>query len=108
MNALATLPRSDAPTLDVLESEPSAKQLAPRCNIPIDLENWKSLSEEIQLDLQWFHQHILDRGLTNQDAAKALGYDYSAVFRVLKGTYEGNWQNVVERIRSYRRVVRER
>ncbi|MBC8094354.1 MAG: AAA family ATPase [Akkermansiaceae bacterium] len=79
-----------------------------RINIPLNLENWRALDQETQNELLWFHQHALDQKLTLKDCGAALGYDGSTVFRVLKGTYEGSWKNVVEAIRSYRKLVLNR
>ena len=75
-----------------------------RINIPLNLDNWKDLPEDVQGDLLWFHQHSLDGGMSLQDCAEALNYDTSTVFRVLKGTYEGSWANICRAIRSYRRL----
>lgn len=79
-----------------------------RINIPLNLENWKHLDPAVQQDLLWFHQHALDARLTWDECCEALGYDRSTVFRVLKGTYEGSWKNIVKAIESYRKIVETR
>ncbi len=79
-----------------------------RINIPINLENLRHIEEATQNELLWFHQHALDEALTLKGCAEALGYDTSTVFRVLKGTYEGSWPNVVKAIASYRRLHADR
>lgn len=79
-----------------------------RINIPLNLENWRHLEQPVQDDLLWFHQHCLDQELTLDQAAQALNYDKSTLFRVLKGTYEGSWKNVVDRIRSYKKIASDR
>jgi DNA transposition AAA+ family ATPase len=79
-----------------------------RINIPLNLENWKGLPEETSGELLWFHQHVLDAKLGWKECESALNYDKSTVFRVLKGTYEGNWQKIVEAIRSYRKLQEQR
>lgn len=79
-----------------------------RVNIPLNLENWRSLDEATQKQLLWFHQHALDERLSLKDAAEALGYDASTIFRVLKGTYEGSWSNVCKAINSYQRIAENR
>jgi len=99
--------RGTTPTAGI-DREPSAAQLNPHCNVPINLENWDKLEEKVREDLTWFHQHIIDEGLTNEEAAKALNYDWTTVFRALKGTYEGNWENVRQRILKYRAIWRDR
>lgn len=91
-----------------LDREADASARNPRCNIPINLDNWKDLPEDTVADLTWFHQHIIDLGLTNAEAAKALDYDFTVVYRALKGTYEGNWENIRKAIDRYRRDFRER
>jgi DNA transposition AAA+ family ATPase len=75
-----------------------------RINIPLNLENWKDQSDDIQSVLLWFHQHALDNKLSLADAAEALNYDQSTVFRILKGTYEGSWTNIAKAIQSYRKL----
>jgi DNA transposition AAA+ family ATPase len=79
-----------------------------RINIPLNLDNWKALPAEVQEGLLWFHQHLLDQKLSIAEAGEALNYDASTVFRVLKGTYEGSWKNVLGAIHSYRRVAENR
>jgi hypothetical protein len=79
-----------------------------RINVPLNLENWKGLPEELQRELLWFHQHTLDERLQWQDVCDALNYDRSTVFRILKGTYEGSWSNVLKSIRGYRRLTEKR
>lgn len=79
-----------------------------RINVPLNLGNWKNLALDIQENLVWFHQHILDEKLKWTDAADAIGYDQSTVFRVLKGTYEGSWKNICNRIASYKKIAETR
>lgn len=79
-----------------------------RINVPLNLDNWKELSPELQRELIWFHQHALDEKLSWQDVTEALNYDRSTVFRILKGTYEGSWQNVQRALISYRRLAEKR
>lgn len=79
-----------------------------RLNIPLNLENWKHLNPEHQEDLLWFHQHCLDARLSLKEAAQALCYDQSTVFRCLKGTYAGNYANVVAAIGGYRKIQADR
>jgi DNA transposition AAA+ family ATPase len=79
-----------------------------RINIPLNLENWKGLPAEISNELLWFHQFVLDQKLDWKEAASALGYDRSTVFRALKGTYEGAWPKIVDAIRSFRKLTEQR
>lgn len=79
-----------------------------RINIPVNVSNWKSLQEDVQDQLLWFHQHLLDNGLNWDDACEAVGYDRSTIFRWLKGTYEGSWGNAVKAIKTYRRIMEQR
>jgi DNA transposition AAA+ family ATPase len=89
-------------------TQAEAQSAHSRINIPLNLDNWRHLPEPQQELLLWFHQYCLDTKLTRDDAAEALNYDFTTVFRVLKGTYEGNWDNVCDRIRSYKRLALER
>lgn len=79
-----------------------------RVNVPLNLDCWKSLPEEVKEQLLWFHQHVLDQRLSWTDATEAVGYDRSTVFRWLKGTYEGSWKNAVTAIKGYRRIMDHR
>jgi DNA transposition AAA+ family ATPase len=73
-----------------------------RINIPLNLDNWKHLPEDVVSDLLWFHQWILNHNIGWKEAEQAIAYDKSTIFRVLKGTYEGNWSKVVVAIQKYR------
>jgi DNA transposition AAA+ family ATPase len=79
-----------------------------RINIPLSLDNWKGLSPEVQNELLWFHQHCLDEGLGQKEACEAVGYDWTTVYRVLKGIYDGAYDNFIKRVRSYRRLAEQR
>ena len=79
-----------------------------RLNIPLNLDAWKSLPLDVRDLLTWFHQYALDQGMSLKDAAEAMDYDTSTVFRILKGTYEGSWPNVSKAIASYRKIALER
>lgn len=80
-----------------------------RVNIPLNLSNWKERPQAEQDELLWFHQHILDEELGWDDACKALGYDRTTIYRLLKGLYEADsWSKPIAAIRSYRRLVDQR
>lgn len=87
------------------EAEASSAHAA--INIPINLENWAKIPQEITDDLLWYHQHLLAEKIGWDDIKRTIGYDRSTVFRVLKGTYEGSWQNIAERIRDYRKSLQQ-
>lgn len=99
VNRVDLISKSDAAT---------ASSAHARLNIPLNLDNWKSLEPELVNDLTWFHQHCLDERLSLKEAGQAINYDGSTVFKVLKGIYEGNWANVQKGIASYRRITQER
>jgi len=88
--------------------EAKASSNGARINIPMNLHNWNGYPEEVRGLLMWFHQHVLDKCMTLADAGKAIQYDGSTVFRVLKGTYEGSIEKVTEAIESYKRIAEER
>ena len=93
------------PAAATTEEATDAPPAPARLNIPFNLDNWKALPAELVEKLAWFHQHALDQGISLKECGQALGYDGSVVFRALKGTYEGNWENVAGSISSYRRVA---
>ena len=88
--------------------EAKASSNGSRINIPLNLHNWNGYPEDARGLLMWFHQHVLDAGLTLADAGKAIQYDGSTVFRVLKGTFEGSMEKVTAAIESYKRIAEER
>jgi DNA transposition AAA+ family ATPase len=94
------------PSASALQAEASSAHA--RINIPLNLENWKHIAPEIQTELLWFHQYILDHNLGWKAAEDATGYDQSTIFRVLKGTYTGSWQKIVDSIKSFRRISEKR
>ena len=96
--------------VDVIDvsTQAEAASAHSRINVPLNLENWKSLEEPLQQQLLWFHQHLLDEGMDWQAACQALNYDRSTIFRVLKGTYVGSWGNILKSIKSYRRIAEKR
>lgn len=80
-----------------------------RINLPLDLAVWKSRPESEVQELTWFHQHVLDQGMSWDEAAEAIGYDRSTVFRLLKGTYAAeDWSKPLAKITSYRRLAHQR
>jgi DNA transposition AAA+ family ATPase len=88
--------------------EAKASSHGSRINIPLNLHNWNGYPAEARGLLLWFHQHVLDAGMTLADAGKAIQYDGSTVFRVLKGQYEGSMEKVTAAIESYKRIAEER
>lgn len=100
-------PRTPVPIDRSLQAEASSANA--RINIPLNLNNWKQRPDAEQQELLWFHQHILDEQLGWDAACKALGYDRTTVYRVLKGIYEAeSWQKPITAIRSYRKLVESR
>ena len=79
-----------------------------RINIPLNLKNFDVYDERFHAPLLWFHQHCLDDDLSLDAAGKAIGYDKSTVFRVLKGSYEGSIEKICAAIKSYKRIAEER
>jgi len=97
-----------ATTATLVSQEARASSAHARINIPLNLDNWRALAPDIQADLLWLHQWLLDNKLSWKDSEEALSYDRSTIFRVLKGTYEGSWAKVCESIRSFRRLQEKR
>lgn len=80
-----------------------------RVNIPLNLNNWKHRTQEEQDQLLWMHQHILDQGLSWQEACDALNTSRTTIYRLLKGIYEAeDWSKQINAIRSYRRIAEQR
>ena len=100
---LESPPRINTPV--TATDQATASSAHSRINIPLNLENWKHLQQDLQDQLLWFHQHALDNKLSLKDAGEALNYDESTVFRILKGTYEGSWSNISKAIVSYRKTA---
>ena len=79
-----------------------------RINIPLNLRNWNHLSNDVQTSLLWFHQHILDQYMSYDEACESLGYERSVIFKILKGIYQGSWENVCKSIARYKKIVGQR
>lgn len=77
-------------------------------NIPLNVENWKHLDEAVQAELLWYHQYLVTNLIPQSEIPSTLAYDYSTIFRVLKGTYTGNWGNIAKAIRGYRKLIEQR
>ncbi|WP_414664875.1 AAA family ATPase [Horticoccus sp. 23ND18S-11] len=93
-------------------TEAEAASAHARINVPLNLENWRHLDAEVSDRLIWFHQHLLDEGMGWESAGQALGYEDAAeaqrvIFAALKGTLP-IYDDIVERIEGYRKIVRER
>ena len=58
--------------------------------------------------VRWLFFHSIETGVAMKDAADAIRYDSSTVYRVLKGEYEGNLANVCEAIEGYKRIIEQR
>jgi DNA transposition AAA+ family ATPase len=108
MTATAAPPQAPAAGAAQNSDAAEASSAHSRINIPLNLENWGQLDAGVQEALLWFHQHLLDEKLDWTQATAALGYDKSVLFRVLKGTYEGSWGNILKAILSYKRIAIER
>ena len=76
-----------------------------RINIPLNMDNWRHLPDQTQQTLLWFHQHCLDERLSLAGAGEAIGYTTTTIYRSLHGTYEGNMDNVISAIESYRKTT---
>lgn len=85
-----------------------ASSAGARINIPLNLHNFKAYPEETHGLLLWFHQHVLDQRYTLDEAGKAIQYDKSTVYRLLRGIYEGSIEKVCASIESYKRIADER
>lgn len=79
-----------------------------RINMPLNLENWKTLDEDTQTELLWYHQHILDAKLSWEQVEETVGYDRSSIFKFLKGTSTGSYSNFVDAVRRYRKLAEKR
>ena len=79
-----------------------------RTTLPLNLANGKSLDSVIAEELRWFHQHMLETGLSFPEAGHALNYGGTTICRALNGTYEGNYDRISAAIRSYRQILAAR
>ena len=109
-NPPAEKPKDDARIVPIETSlQAEASSAHARVNVPLNLQVWRSRSQDEQDELLWFHQHILDEGLSWTAASEAIGYDKSTLFRILKGIYEAaSWAKPISAIRSYRRIAEKR
>lgn len=99
--------KNSAPNID-RSLQAHASSAHSRINIPLNLDNWKKLPEEVSAELLWFHQYLLTNEIGWKEAEAALGYKNSAIFLALKGEYKGSYDNIVAAIRSYRTLLEKR
>jgi DNA transposition AAA+ family ATPase len=105
----AAAPEGENERFDVdLSVKAEASSAHSRLNIPLNLNNWKHLPQAIQEQLLWFHQYCLDHALPRKACAEAVGYDWSTVYRVLTGIYEGNYENFCQAVASFKRLIEAR
>ncbi len=71
-------------------------------------KQWSHLEQDVQDQLAWFEDHILDADLSAREAAEAIGYDVSNISRIRRGEYSGSWANVARAIKDYRRLSEQR
>lgn len=90
------------------QTDNTAASANARINIPLNLRNWTHLPEDMQHQLMWFHQHLLDAQMGWDAAQDALGYDKSTVHKVLKGVYSGSWEKICAAIESYKEIIDRR
>lgn len=68
-------PDDDSRKAPVSKSEVArASSAHSRINVPFNLNNWKTLPQETQDELAWFHQHALEENLNWKQCTEALGY----------------------------------
>jgi DNA transposition AAA+ family ATPase len=58
--------------------------------------------------LRWLFFHSIENGVALKDAAAAIHYSTTVLYRAMKGEYEGDLDAVVEAISSYKRIVEQR
>lgn len=76
-----------------------------RINIPLNLNNWQDVDGRFHDDLLWFHQYILDNNMSSKEVEVAVDYDYSSIFKFLKGISNGSYANFSKAIQKYRKLV---
>ena len=87
-----------------------------RINVPLNVQNWKGLAQDHQESLTWFHQHLLNEGISWNRVSQLLPknsrgggfYDRTVIYKVLQGSYEGSWDNIGQAILDYRNLWNER
>ncbi len=79
-----------------------------RINVPINVNNWDKVPQKFHDDLLWFHQHILDEGLSWTEVEKTVNYASNTIFKFLKGISEGSYDNFIASIRQYRKLYEAR
>jgi len=117
METTLTPPAPVTPPVQEIDASEAAKvaQSQSRLGIALNLNAWRGLVREGKLtsddvdELTWLHQFATESGLSRADIGKVLDYDQTVVFRVLSGTYEGSWKNIIAAIKSHRTLIqRER
>ncbi|KAF0093452.1 MAG: hypothetical protein E1N59_2853 [Puniceicoccaceae bacterium 5H] len=101
-------PRRGKTNLPIPESiQKEANSANAGINVPLNLDCWQELSEEYQDELIWYHQHLIDKNIQWKNIHNTIGYERSVIFKILKGTYPGSWDNVIAAIRKYRASIKQ-
>ena len=79
-----------------------------RINKPINLAAWEHLDAATREALLWYHQHALDTGLSWEECAILIDSDTTTAWRVIHGTYTGDYRPIVQSIRLSRKIEEER
>lgn len=66
------------------------------------------VTEQDKSTVMWFFGHCREQSLSLSDIGKLVGYSSTTISRLFGGRYEGNYAEVITKIRSYKHLADER
>jgi DNA transposition AAA+ family ATPase len=72
------------------------------------LVNDGNITPDDKSTVMWLFDHARNASLSLADVGKLIGYSSTTVSRLFGGRYEGNYSDVIRKVRSYRKLADER
>jgi DNA transposition AAA+ family ATPase len=85
-----------------------ARQEHAGIGVPLNLELWQDLPDDVREDLVWLQQYSITNRIPRKKLASYIGYDWSVLYKVLFRIYTGNEGKVLAKIREFREATRKK
>ena len=91
-----------------LTTAPTSVSFTSADRVALTMQALDLLSPEERDLVVWFASEVRRNAWSHGEAGKRIGIDGSNIGRIFNGNYAGNWQNVLEKIRTFRHLQAER
>lgn len=91
-----------------LTTAPTTVSFTSADRVALTMQALDLLSPEERDLVVWFASEVRRNAWSHGEAGKRIGIDGSNIGRIFNGNYAGNWQNVLEKIRTFRHLQAER